>query len=292
MASIVTNGRHICSVGGKPGITTERITITPSMAERILAGNTKNRAVIKFHLKHLEQILTRGEWLFNGEPIIVSHAGRVLDGQHRLMACVNAGVPIDTLLVRGVDESAFPTIDRGVPRTVGSVLSIDGVENFNLVAAALKLLYVFCRTGGQVYDGGSVASGFSATTAREILEKHQGIRDSVRNAMRCNHFHSKSLLAALHYIFSMSDRHVADDLVEVILSGAAEKDRPFNVLREHVIYARVNRITIGNRSLSAKTIRSFNAEVTGEWIKKVQWRPDGQFPRIVGLDYESLESML
>ena len=273
-------------------VSMERIVLTPAMAERLLAGNTRNRAVIKSYLKNMEQVLLRKEWRFNGEPIIISSTGRVLDGQHRLIACVNTGIPIDTILVRGVDESVFPTIDRGVSRTVGNVLSIDGVDHYNSVAASLKILHGFCSTGGQVYDGGGWTVGFSASVARGLLEKHEGIKESVRKSLGCNHYKSKSLLAGLHYILSLSDAAIADELLEVLASGATDKDRPFNVLREHLIYTRMNRVSMGNRSAAAKTIRAFNAEATGEWIKKVQWKPDGQFPRIVGLDYESLASLL
>lgn len=272
--------------------TAERVMLTAAMAATLLTGNTKNRNVIKSYLKSLEHVLLSGEWRFNGEPIIIAATGRVLDGQHRLMACVNTGIPIDTIIVRGVDEEVFPTIDRGVTRTVGNVLSIDGVEHYNSVAAAMKVFHTFCRTGGQVYDGGGWRSDFSASTARELLEKHPGIRESVKKTNGCNHFKSKSLLAGLHYILSRSNESAADELLDVLSSGATEKDRPFNVLREHMIYARLNRVTMGNRSAAAKTIRAFNAEMTGEWIKRLAWKPDGQFPRVVGLDYESLDSLV
>jgi len=287
-----TNGKYGSTRHAGNSVSMERILLTPAMAERLLIGNTKNRAVIKSYLKNMEQVLLRNEWRFNGEPIIVSSTGRVLDGQHRLMACVSTGISIDTILVRGVDESVFPTLDRGISRTVGNVLSIDGIENYNSVAAALKTFHGFCSTRGQVYDGGGWTGGFSASVARELLVKHEGIKASVRKSLGCNHYKSKSLLAGLHYILSLSDAAIADDLLEVLISGASDKDRPFNVLREHFIYTRMNRISMGNRSAAAKTIRAFNAEVTGEWIKKVQWKPDGQFPRVVGLDYEALGSLI
>ena len=286
------NGKYGSTRHASDGVSMDRVVLTPAMAERLLAGNTKNRAVIKSYLKNMEQVLVRNEWRFNGEPIIISSTGRVLDGQHRLIACVNTGVPIDTILVRGVDESVFATIDRGVSRTVGNVLSIDGVEHYNSVAASLKIFHGFCSTGGQIYDGGGWTGGFSASVARDLLGKHEAIKASVRRSLGCNHYKSKSLLGGLHYILSLSDAALADDLLEVLTAGATDKDRPFNVLREHLIYTRMNRVSMGNRSAAAKTIRAFNAEATGEWIKKVQWKPDGQFPRVVGLDYGSLASLL
>lgn len=292
MTTATLNGTYGRKFSGMVGVRAERTTLTPRMAETILAGNTKNRNVIKSYLKNLEQVIVRGEWAFNGEPVIVADTGRVLDGQHRLMACVNTGIPIDTMIVYGVDESVFPTIDRGVTRTVGNVLSIDGEDNYNYVAAALKVVFTFLKTGGQVYDGGGWSHGFSACVARETLAKHPGVRASVRDANRCNYYRSKSLLAGLHYIFGLSDKSTADAMIDVFSTGASNRDRPFNVLREHIIQSGLNRTHMGNRNLAAKTIRAFNAEVTGVWVKKFFWKPDGNFPLVVGLDYGRLESFL
>lgn len=276
---------------GLPSVHTERRLVTPEIAGQLLAKNSKNRTVIKASLRKIEESIRRGEWVFNGEPIIIASSGRVLDGQHRLMACVNTGVSIDTNIVFGVDESVFETIDQGTSRTVGNVLDIDGEENYNTVAAALKNFWGFCKTG-QVYDGGTWVGGFTAHSARRLLNAHPEIRQSVRMSLKCEHFKSKALLACLHYILSFSNRQFASELVEVIEAGGGDKDRPFHVLREHVIYSRLNRIPMGNRSLAAKTIRAFNAEVTGEWVKRLQFKHDGQFPLVVGLDYERLSSLV
>ncbi len=40
-----------------------------------------------------------GEWKYNGESIKVCTDGSLLDGQHRLEACIESGVTFDTLLV-------------------------------------------------------------------------------------------------------------------------------------------------------------------------------------------------
>jgi hypothetical protein len=289
MGMAVLNGVHSRPKFAANEARTERVKVTPEMAGGLLALNTKNRTIIKAHLRMLEECLQRGDWVFNGEPIIVASSGRILDGQHRLLACVNTGVSIDTNIVYGVDESVFATIDQGKSRTVGNVLDIAGEENYNAVAAALKVFWVFAKTG-QVYDGGRPACEFTSTIAQHVLLMNEPIRDSVKAGLRCEHYKSKSLLSALHYIFTFSNHHVADELVEVMEHGGGEKDRPFHVLREHVIYCRLNRVPLGNRSLAAKTIRAFNAEVTGEWVKRLQFKPDGQFPAVVGLDYKRIGS--
>jgi hypothetical protein len=272
-------------------VRTERVVVSPAYAGSLLAKNTKNRTVIKTHLKRLEECLRRGEWVFNGEPVIIAVTGRILDGQHRLLACQNTGVPIDTNIVFGVSESVFDTIDQGSSRTIGNVLDIDGEENYNTIAASAKAFWGFCKTG-QIYDGGGWTNGFTATAARQLLVAHPAIRESVKLCLKCEHYKSKSLLASLHYIFRFANSQFAAEMIDVLESGGGDKDRPFHVLREHIIYCRMNRIPMGNRSLAAKTIRAFNAEVSGEWVKRLQFKADGNFPLVVGLNYETLASMV
>lgn len=290
MATTVLNGVNRV-VHKTSNVTTERMVITPQYAEALLAKTGKNRSVIKKHISHIQECLERGEWVFNGEPIIVAATGRVLDGQHRLIACCRSGVSIDTNIVFGVDESVFDTIDQGRSRSVGNVLDIDGESNCNSLAAAARHFWVFCHTG-QFYDGGTAAITFTGTSARNLLAKHPDLRESIRLCMSCQHYKSKSLLAALHYLFTLSDPEFATEMVEILEAGGGNKHRPFHILREHVIHCRTTRVHLSIRSLSAKTIRAFNAEVNGEDLKKLQFRPDSSFPEIVGLDYSTLETFV
>lgn len=56
-----------------------------------------------------------------GEPIKFAHNGRLLDGQQRLMALVDANVAVDFLVVRGLDETCdIPGRDRGLGRSAAA----------------------------------------------------------------------------------------------------------------------------------------------------------------------------
>jgi hypothetical protein len=65
--------------------------ITPELAKEILENkNSGNRPIKKEHIKMLTSTLRNDEWMLNGESIAFSESGRLLDGQHRLTACVNS----------------------------------------------------------------------------------------------------------------------------------------------------------------------------------------------------------
>jgi hypothetical protein len=51
--------------------------------------------------------IQRGEWQLTGEGIKLDDEGRVRDGQNILHAIVQAGIPVRSVVARGVSEDAF-----------------------------------------------------------------------------------------------------------------------------------------------------------------------------------------
>jgi hypothetical protein len=79
-----------------------------------------------------------GLWQFNGETIIIDRLGNLANGQHRLNACIKSGVSFQTVLVKGVNEEAFTTIDTGRNRRASDVLAIAGMKNCTSLSAAAR----------------------------------------------------------------------------------------------------------------------------------------------------------
>lgn len=46
--------------------------------------------------------MSEGKWHLNGEAIIINDKGLTDNGYHRLAACIQAGVPFQTVLIEGV----------------------------------------------------------------------------------------------------------------------------------------------------------------------------------------------
>lgn len=266
----------------------ERVFVNPEMAQHWLATNTNNRRLSKGHVASLEAVLKRGEWMLNGETIKFGGDGRLLDGQHRLHACVNSGIGFWTYVAYGVEPNAFDTIDTNLrTRRTSDILGMHGKENATHLAACVKLLWVFGMTG-QFYEGGGGIAGFSPRVCLDILSRRPGIYDSVTRCAGVRVFSSPSLLAALNYLFSCSNSDMAGEFVSVMADGSAELDRPFHVLRESVINRRLSVRRIGGRQLAFMAIRAWNSEISANWIKKVYYKPNEEFPQISGLNYERL----
>lgn len=87
-------------------------TITPEIAEQYLALNRGNRNIVQSHVAAMARDITNGQWMFNAQPICFSRSGRLLNGQHRLSAVLEAGQPIEVMVMRGLPEEAFETYDK------------------------------------------------------------------------------------------------------------------------------------------------------------------------------------
>lgn len=119
--------------------------INPKQAKKLLCWNTNNRRVKKSLVAHLARDMKNGHWHYTGEPLIFS-ASRLLDGQHRLKACVEAGVSFRTSITFGVEDAAFAYIDAGATRSPGDVFEMYGVKNARNMAAATKIVHAY-KTG-------------------------------------------------------------------------------------------------------------------------------------------------
>jgi hypothetical protein len=127
--------------------TVEIAQLTPEDAVVLLSLNTKNRKIKEHHVTKLTSIMNRGEWRFNGQTIQIADDGRVLDGQHRLLACVRSGVTIETLIMYGADPASQETMDMGVARTTPDILSLRGYKDANALAALAARILTYQSTG-------------------------------------------------------------------------------------------------------------------------------------------------
>ncbi|MEO0315227.1 MAG: hypothetical protein RI928_1683 [Pseudomonadota bacterium] len=113
--------------------------ISPELAEHILQHNTQNRPKRTGNIARWAANMADGEWGLTGETIVFSKSPvRLLDGQHRLAACVKAGVGFRTFVAFGIDRGEFTKINTGAVKTNGDALAILGVSDPSCVAAALR----------------------------------------------------------------------------------------------------------------------------------------------------------
>lgn len=116
------------------------IDVTPAMAKEWLKGNQQNRPIRKSYVHALAQSMKRGEWAVTHQAIALNGT-RLVDGQHRLLAVVQSGLPRVTMTVaRDADSATFDAIDIGVKRSLSDIYR-DDIHVMHPVAFIARLLF-------------------------------------------------------------------------------------------------------------------------------------------------------
>lgn len=128
-------------------ITAKVETITPEIAKTMLGENVNNRRISRDNVNLFAREIRNGEWRFNGEAIKFGKDGRLLDGQHRLLAVIAADKPLTTLVIRGLEDETQQTMDSGKTRTLGDVLTLRGEKNSTQLASLARAVYLADQLG-------------------------------------------------------------------------------------------------------------------------------------------------
>lgn len=235
-------------------------TITPAKAMEMIKLNTRNRPKKLGKIAEYSAAMREGRWALNGETIKVAHNDVLIDGQNRLYGCVEAGVPFETYVIRGLDPDMFDTIDIGAKRTSGDSLHADGCTYATTVAAAIKWLPVI--RGEQA--GGHSGADLTPDQVRLVwaadngeIEKSAGF---VGNGAKIRGLLPPGLACALHYVFKAKSRGHADEFFRLLAAGTdLSAGHPILVLRERLLSGRVGKARLHQTEQAAITIRAWNS---------------------------------
>jgi len=124
------------------------IQMDKKIAQNLLDNNFENQRKLSIGRakKYADEMLSNN-WRFNGECITIDGEGRLINGQHRCKAVVLSDVSIPVLVVTGIENEAFKTMDQGFKRSTAQIFSMEGVKNSSLTAASLTAYYGYLKNG-------------------------------------------------------------------------------------------------------------------------------------------------
>jgi hypothetical protein len=122
--------------------------------------------------------MSNGDWLSDGAAIRFDQNGRLVDGQHRMLAIIESGTTHEFVIIGNVPPEAQLVMDSGRARRVGDQLAILGITQSNLVGAVTKLLIL--------WRSGNILSKTLVTTSEitKMLQVVPQITDGVKEATR------------------------------------------------------------------------------------------------------------
>lgn len=205
---------------GRNEVFSEVKTITPALAEVMLQSNQSNRRLRPRKLDQMVRDIKGGRWAFNGEPIIVARTGELNDGQHRLQAIIEAGSPLQLLVVFGVERETRTTLDQGANRSPGDYLHMDGVANSMTLAAITR--YVLAYEQSDKTNLGR----YTHITAAEILPRaesdrtlHTSTKFAKEYEYRMRKFARSTVVGFCHNILLREDVNDGVSFMEMLCTG-------------------------------------------------------------------------
>lgn len=152
--------------------------ITPALAEVMLNGNANNRRLRDTRVTRFASRIRAGLWRVTHQGVAVGSDGLLYDGQHRLRAIIESGVPTMLLVVRGLDPTAREVIDIGEKRSAADNLSIvDGHPIGTADAAIANALRLM------LFNDGTGPRPCEAHEMRDILSRFSAGIAAVKRAM-------------------------------------------------------------------------------------------------------------
>jgi len=209
--------------------------MTPRQKEDLFGGadnRGRNRKTSPTQIDSYAAEMGADAWFLTGESIKISKSGRLLDGQHRLRACIQSQTSFETLVVEGLDDEVFYTYDIAPNRTFSRILSQEGSQNAQAIQNALRHLYIYERFG----LGATKTTNLSAAQFERLRSSWPNVDEVaaiVANGFRKRFDLPADLLTAVFTIMHRASPDTAIAFFDSLLVGAyLSKGQPVYTLRQ------------------------------------------------------------
>jgi len=280
---------------------TEVVEVTAAKARTLLQNNLSfergvdgtNRPVSTRKVNDYAVDMLKGEWKLTHQGIAFDTKGILKDGQHRLLAVVQASeegaqegevvyspnprIKIKFQITYGLDADTFDKLDVGLLRSPAQILAMAGYYNQSHLAASARLLYLFDTHEFKYWRNVKV-------TNHQILEV-------VRNTTLSEYISNTTKLVPIGFIaasatvgYYVCEREFPDgphlQFIDGLKTGAnLASDNPALALREYMIRSKsVAKNRRDSHVHLALYIKSWNDFVMKRRRNVVSWRQGESFP--------------
>lgn len=264
----------------------ETMIITPGLALELLKSNTRNRRMNKELVTVYADQMTLEQWRFNGESIIISKSNVLLDGQHRLAAIVKSGKSQQMVVVSGVADDAFDTIDTGRLRSAGDVLSIAGVPNDSQISSLImKRHFVKIQIPG-VYHNRK-----KSMTRAEVLSEYKTSPEFYQSALKVARGLNKKVkllpIASIggYIAHLVKDRKYDEQYVlrffKQLFMEDVEENETISTLRNLLINNMASKKKMRATYIDAVIAKAWNSYVSGRVLRRLVYSENETKPTFI-----------
>jgi hypothetical protein len=255
-----------------------RVTVTPGKASEWLSKNTHNRQLRETKVAKYVRDMRSGRWRYN--PLLcigIAADGTVVDGQHRLTACVQSGCSFETDVVFGASMEDQETVDIGATREAYDYLQLEEVSSAKRIAALARLLVMHLDAGignsGGAHDPSKTeVLEFARTHAEELQASLIGSKELRRMAI-------PRVLDFCNFLFRQQHKKAAVQFMKDLQTGEMlSAKNPVYHLRKRLLLNQASRTKMHHRYMVALFFKAWIYYRAGAEITRLRWRTDGSTP--------------
>lgn len=260
--------------------------VTPQLAAWILQNkNRGNRKVSSVKVSELTEDIEDNHFFVTGATIVFGKSGRVLDGQHRLLACARSGRPIKVYLVFNIDDAVFSLIDTGRKRSNMDAFHIAGVQKPETAARATRWLLIFSEDpeNRDTYSNQKLLEYYKSNVNEKNLSRCIDLAEQIEKAAKS---HKAKIptgpMAALLYLFYQKSVRDAEGFARSFIDNKSHGKTAFNYIRKAI---EMNNGRIHEVSRNAAIVKAWNAyrKKLTVTAASLRWNEAGgeEYPEIV-----------
>jgi len=248
--------------------------IDKKKADEFLKNNGINRKITRANVDFIKSEIKAGKFVINGSSIVISENGKLIDGQHRLLAISELNTEFNMVVVRNVKESVFSTIDNGKSRTAADVLSSKQIPNSSAVASAIKRIIEEFDSNRKTTKNGT--SNLSNTEVLEFYYKNSTeLDETILKCLRLYQSQIKvitvSVATAMIFLLGRENKTKAYSFIRELFTGDKESNsNAAMTLRKRLINNKIEGKKLNNSNLRALFTIAFRAYKNDRDISKIQ----------------------
>lgn len=264
--------------------------ISPDQAEELLskaatASGFRQRTITAAEVKRYSDLITTNRFVhfLPSNPLLIDPDGVPINGQHRMLGLIDAGMPAGFVIFRNVPRWMFAYLDTGKRRTLKNVLHINARPTGPQTDSMLKLALRY----EEFLQGVRPGTGWRHWNA--VKDEHQDIdsffarrlelQDGYTPAQRVYSKAKVLIPATTTFLFYQSlawpeGAEEAEDFLGDLISGThLTRDRPANRLREFTLDVFESKSpVIAKREVHLLLmLRTFALEMNKSRIGSLQW---------------------
>jgi len=270
-------------------LTTQITTITPKIAAELIAQTdpTVQRKSKSAQINYLKDQILGNKWQLNGDAIRQDVKGNIIDGLHRLKACVAADMAISTIFIKGLPTDAIKTIDQaGAKRTLGDYIAIQYAESkyHNSVAACIQAIFLYEKKQFSILGIKSTVSGsnkrlkIDSVYMDNFLSKNPDFFKFIAHSLAIRAQGDRIVIpktfTSFHWLTSQINQAKADDFMYKLSTGAGiDPTHPIFALRKRIIISKTDKkhgsqAKLNGTSMLAILHTTWNLYITGQPARK------------------------